>query len=705
MSKRFVLILMIGSIFAPFAAVAGEPDLADQVTIRRTAYGVPHILADTEKAAAYGFAWAQCEDHFPLVYKNIARGRSEMAKHYGGEGNVEFDFLTKLFNTRERAVDTYHLLDSDYRSVIAGFAAGINAYMEAHPEEVEDWMTPITQHVIAAAGQIMVMRFTFNRGNIIQTLRENMENEKESATLLDRVPEEDFGSNTFSLAPGRTKSGNAILLNNPHQPWSEQAHYYEAHITVPGKYNFYGSTFVGGPILTTGFNERLGWAHTVNYPDLEEIYELTLDTDNPGHYLFDGTSVKIESEKALVETEEGETLERTHHYTPLGPVIYKKDDKIYVLRSVGYTQYRSGEQWYRMAKAQTLDEFKDVLRMQEIAMFNIGYADADGNIYYCWNGTIPDIPHQNTLWQPIPASDSDNIWTDILPFDALPQYLNPEGGYVMNANDPPYWTNLHEPLDPDDYPPYFPETELDLRSQHTLELVHNDNVYSLEDVVKLKFSQRMLLADRVKDDLITAVQTNDPSRTASLAVKRLKEWNNTTERNSQGSVLFKMWWNRYESEGGEFAHEWSPDEPMTTPRGLADPDLAAKAFDWAIEETKNRWGRWDVTWGHVHRLRRGDVDAPLGGGHYKLGSFRVLRFEEDDDGKLVMNSGDSYIFAVEFGDQPRAYSVLGYSQSGREDSPHYDDQSVLYAANQMKPVAFTEKEIEDQLLREYAPKK
>ncbi|MCA9436608.1 MAG: penicillin acylase family protein, partial [Candidatus Omnitrophica bacterium] len=83
--------------------------------------------------------------------------------------------------------------------------------------------------------------------------------------------------------------------------------------------------------------------------------------------------------------------------------------------------------------------------------------------------------------------------------------------------------------------------------------------------------------------------------------------------------------------------------------------------------------------------------------------FRVCHFDEANDGKLVMNGGDGFVFVVEFGETPMAYSVLGFSQSGREGSEHYDDQTPLFANNEMKTVAFTEEEIQDQLIEEYHP--
>jgi acyl-homoserine-lactone acylase len=136
---------------------------------------------------------------------------------------------------------------------------------------------------------------------------------------------------------------------------------------------------------------------------------------------------------------------------------------------------------------------------------------------------------------------------------------------------------------------------------------------------------------------------------------------------------------------------------------LSDPTKAAEAFVWAVEQTKEQFGAWDIAWGDVHRVRIGDVDVPVGGCSGQLGCFRVLWFQEAEDGKRVAAGGDGWVLAVEFGDQPRAYSILAYGQSSKDDSPHFNDQAELFASNRMKRVAFTEDEIRDQLIRSYRP--
>ncbi|MFO0948287.1 MAG: penicillin acylase family protein [Planctomycetota bacterium] len=524
------------------------------------------------------------------------------------------------------------------------------------------------------------------------------------------------GSNMWALAPERTKNGNAILLGNPHQPWSREATYYEAHLIVPGIMNFYGSTFIGRPVLTSGFNEQLGWSHTVNYPDLEEIYAIPLDPDRENHFLFDGDSVPLEKQEVNVRFRDGRivrTESRTYWHTPLGPVIDRDAKNVYVLRSACYDEYRAYVQWLRMSLAKSHAQFRQALEMQAVPMFNICYADREGNIEYLWNGTVPVLPHAARLAEAVPATNSSQIWTRFHSLAELPQLHNPPGGYVQNCNDPFHYTNLRVPMNPNQFPLYFSPRRLGLRTQHCLELIDGDEKWSLEDVRDRKFSQRMLLADKVKGDLIAVLEKENPTGDLAEALQILKRWDNSVSAKSVGSVLFETWWRHYAMEGSgnlakpievdSYAIPWSADQPMTTPHGLGNKNRAVAAMKTAVEDVKREQGRLDVPWGDVHRLRRGDKDLPVGGGSGFLGCFRVLSFAPAKSHRRVIEGGDSWIFAVEFANPPKAYSVLGYSQSSNPQSPHFNDQAELFAEDRMKPVAFTDDEIQAGLLREYHP--
>jgi acyl-homoserine-lactone acylase len=224
----------------------------------------------------------------------------------------------------------------------------------------------------------------------------------------------------------------------------------------------------------------------------------------------------------------------------------------------------------------------------------------------------------------------------------------------------------------------------------------------------LKHSYRMLLAERIKPDLIRAVETTRPTGEVAAALELLRRWDNTSAPDSRGGVLFAAWWQRYSplSERERlptFAFAWSETDPLKTPRGLADPARAAKAFAEAVSETAKRFGRWDVAWGEAHRLRRGDVDVPIGGGSGQLGHFRVLTFSRDKDGKNVANGGDGWVLAVEFADEPRAYSVLAYGESAKPDSPWHADQAAMFARGEMKPVRFNASDVDRHAVKRYRP--
>jgi len=694
-------------------ASAGEQgSLAERVEIRRTTYGIPHILAEDLSSAFFGLAYCHLEDYGEQVVLGLVRTRGELAR-YLGRDELDSDFFNR--SSHARAVETFHLLDEDTRNVFRGYAAGVNHYIRSHTEEFPEWVQPsFTPHDVAALWIGRVTRGKIERFLELQYERDSLE---EELSLVDEA-----GSNAWAFAPNRTESGNAILLRNPHLKWD--AGYYEAHITVPGIINFYGDFRVGRPLFYNGgFNEYLGWASTNNYPDLDEIYALEVDPDHPDHYLFDGGSVPLKREWVTVDFKNGDGLARESReffHTPLGPVIHRGGGEIFVMRSAPDGEFRNAQQFLEMMRARNLEEWKSAMRIRAQPSSNFTYADREGNIFYLWNAAIPDLPHPSGEDETaVAASRSDEVWTQLVEFDELPRLLNPQGGYLHNENDPFHYTNLHQEFNPSDFPANYPEPRLRLRSQLALELIHNDRKLTLEEVVDLKHSMRMLLADRVKEDLIVAVRSSNPEPELSRAIQVIENWDNTVAAESRGAELFRVWFEHYLLDGEErssltreqrkqawkaaFRHPWNPNEPLTTPRGLGNPERAVEAFRKAADETQQKHGGWDVAWGEVHRLQMGSVDVPVGGCSSLLGCFRVLGFEESESGKRVASRGDGWILAVEFSNPPRAYSVLAYGQSSKEESPHHADQAELFARNQLKKVAFTEDEIRAQLLRKYRP--
>ena len=665
-------------------------NLVREVEVQRTAHGVPHIIAQNLAALGYGEAYVQSEDYGPRVALSLLRARGEVAKWYGHD-SIAADF--SAVPAYRRAVETYGLIDRDTRDVYEGFAAGVNRYIELHPGEFPVGFSPNFTGYDVLAKDV----------------------EKPSLAMANKflakpqlaAPNPNDGSNAWAFAPSRTTSGRAILLRNPHLAWN--AGYYEAHVVVPGVLDFYGDLRIGGPFgVIGGFNRDLGWATTNNDPLLWQIYALDVDSTAADHYWLDGRSQALDRDVITVsyKTDAGLGSESKDVYrTPLGPVVGRDAKHVYVFRHAIDGEYHAGMQFLRMMRARSLDEWKSAMRTGARLNSSFTYADRAGNIFYLWNAMLPKLPHPSggdSL--AIPIRRTSDAWSAYVPLDSLPQVLNPPGGYIHNENDAPYYTNMRAPLDWQHVPSYYPPPRLGLRSQLAIDLIDHDDKMSLEDVVKLKHSYRMLLADRVRDDLVRAVRAANPTGDVARGIEVVAAWDKTVAPASRGGVLFETWWRRYAARGSQpYAEPWTPANPIATPRGLGDPAKAAADFAWAVNETKRRYGALDVAWGDVHRVRRGDVDVPVGGCASDEGCFRVLTYAPTPDGKLEATGSDGWILAVEFGDEPRAYSVLAYGESPKPSSPYFADQAAMFARGELKPVAWTLRDVDAQTVRRYRP--
>ena len=704
---------VLGGMLAALANVAAAQPArpyAERVEIVRTAHGVPHIRAEDYGAFGYAMAWVQLEDYGDRVAMGLVRARGHLARYFGRD-SIERDFEPRL--THQRAVETFRQLQHETRATYDGFAAGVNDYVRQHPGEMPAWMpTDFAGEDVAALWMEDAIP------NAAQAFGDRERRRRERARQ-DSLQREGEGSNAWAFAPSRTKSGRAILLRNPHLDWS--AGYYEAQVTIPGVMDFYGDFRIGNPsLLVGGFNRQLGWATTNNNTDNEALYAFEVDSAQADHYLLDGKSWPLQRVDVVAEYRNGSGLSsevRTMWRTHVGPVVERANGKVYVVRWPSEGEFRKGEQFLRLMRARTLEEWKEAMRLRAHTTSNFTYADARGNTFYVWNATVPSLPHPSGGDSiAIPVRTSAEMWRDMVPFDSLPQLLNPPGGYIQQSNDPFHYTNLNAIIDSTRWPSNFSRPALGFRTQLALRLVTAKSKLTLDDVVALKHSYRMLAGERFTDELLAAVRGANPTPEVADAAAMLAKWDRTTAPDSRGGVLFEAWYTRH-LQGGEamrglsmaerlrrtFATPWTPERPNDTPAGLADPARAAADFAWAVGETVRRYGRADVAWGEVHRVRRGNVDVPVGGCTGTLGCFRVLQYSEAPDGKRVARGGDGWVLAVEFTPTPHAVSVLAYGESSRPDSPFFADQAAMFARGEMKPVAFTATDVDRQAIRRYHP--
>ena len=704
----------LGPLAALCAPAPAEPPLRERVVIRRDTFGVPHVLAPDEEAAAFGLGFAMAEDHALDMGRRYLAARGESALHFGEEG-IENDFAARRADSREGARRALGGLGRGFRRWLAGFAAGYSHFVTTRRAELPAWIP------LADAADVLAHARSGSVASALRPPRELLEKypappDAAPASPPGPAPEGEEGSNALALAGSRTTTGHAILLGNPHLRWSQL--YWEAHVTVPGRLDFYGSTLVGLPVLRAGFNDRIGYVQTNNAPDLEDVYALLLDPERPGHYRFEGRPRPIRSRRVTVEVRAADgsvrpvtrELEETH----LGPVVHRTADRVFAVRSMALESWRHFEGFYELAHARSLREFRRVLQRGFFATSNFTYADAEGNILYVWNARLPRRPAAGDYSLDVPG-ERRFLWTGVHPVADLPQVLNPPHGTVQNANNPPWFVSLRDGPDPARFPAYVERGPLDLRPQVALDALDGDRRFSPEDVRDLKFTTRMLLAERVLPDLLAAARRAEPkSPELASALSVLASWDRGVGAASRGALLFQEFWERLvEAKPQPFARAWDAARPAATPAGLADPGAALPILEAAVRTTRERHGSARAAWGDVHRYRLGDLDLPGDGAPGRYGVYRVMGYEAAPDGKLVAGraapeqplagGGDAWVLLVHFARPVKAWSVLAYGQTTKATSPHSHDQIALFARHELRPVWYRTDEIEAHLERAYRP--
>ena len=431
--------------------------------------------------------------------------------------------------------------------------------------------------------------------------------------------------------------------------------------------------------------------------DGADLYELELVE---GGYRWDGGARAFEqSQDTLrVRQEDGTLAEvpltvlRSVH----GPVLSRKQDRAVALRLASLDRPHLMEQYWDMVRATSLEEFEAALARLQMPFFNVLYADRDGHILYLFGGCTPRRPHgDRAYWQGlVPGTTSANLWTECHDYDELPRLLDPPGGWLQNANDPPWTATVPSLLDPADFPPYLaPAPRLGFRPQRSVRMLTEDESITFEELAAYKHSTRRELADRVLDDLLRAVEAHGGEAVRPAA---------------DGAGGLGPARGCGQPRRGALRRMVLPDGRTAIPDALAGrrpPGHALRAgrsqrarwrpWRWPPEQVIEAHDSLDVAWGEVHRLRLGDRDLPASGGP----GFRSIWFSRGPDGRSWARGGDSFVAVVEFGDPVRARSLLGYGNASQPGSPHRGDQLELMARQELRPVWRTRAEVEANLAR------
>ena len=256
-----------------------------KIEIVRDSFGVPHIFAKSDAEVAYGLAWANAEDDFKSIQEVMLPAKGLMGSVQGKQGAAG-DYAFALFRCKEITLEKWNTLTPAFLKLIDGYVQGINAYAKVHPEELlHKKMFPITMQEYVSS---TVLALTIFNG-ADKALMAIFNNSEDTVQDLNKK-----GSNAIAVHSSKTTTGEAFLLVNAHQPNTGSQAFYEAHLNSEEGLNITGGLLAGGPCILHGVNENLGWAHTVNFCDRMDVFQLEMNPANSNQYKFDGEWIDLE---------------------------------------------------------------------------------------------------------------------------------------------------------------------------------------------------------------------------------------------------------------------------------------------------------------------------------------------------------------------------------------------------------------------------
>lgn len=676
--KPFVFLVLLG---CTFLLPAQNPE---EIEIIRDQWGVPHIYAPTDAGVAYGLAWAHAEDDFKTIQLTMLGAKQMLGRHLGKDG-ATIDYVVGLLRCEEIVEANIHKVSPQFMSIVEGYAAGINAYAENHPKELFlKHAFPVTVKDIFKA-YVLQLAVMDGADGVIKALFENkVPNTKQSGT----------GSNAIAISRKRTADEYSYLAVNSHQPLEGPAAWYEAHLVSDQGWNALGGLFPGGPVIFHGTNEHLGWAHTVNYPDKIDVFELEMHPSDENLYKFDNEWLALEMKKIKLKVKLlfgiKLSVSKKAYHSIYGPVVKNESGALAFHMGV-FDEIRAIEQWYEMNKATNLEEFKSILSDIRIPSFNIVYADRMSNIFYVSNGLLPYRNSSYDWSATVPGNTETTMPNDYHPFSDLPQLTNPTSGYVFNMNNAPFHaTGDGENLQFNDFDSTmgFVIRENN-RSMRMKELMtqHNGKI-SWEVFNEIKYNAQLPDSLVYQIDINPLFRMKDAgSEKANEILNILQSWDKVAQAERIGPAQLLL------------AYEYLDNNNHAHP----NKEAFTLALEYAYNHLSQYFGKVDITLGDYQKLVRGDKELPLSG---IPDVITAMYAKPHTVGKVKGRTGESYIMMIRYPKDglPIIETINVYGASNVPGNPHYADQMDLFVERKLKPMTLDLDEVRKTAERIYHPK-
>ncbi len=732
-------------------------------------YGIPHIYAENEIDAVRVLGYVHAQDRLwqMELLRRVARGG--LSEVFGKE-LIKTDKFFLTLGIDDASVKTVSQLDRSSRSVqvAEAYLDGINQFIDNGPTPIEFYLTGIDKthfDLVDVHNAIGYMAFSFAQGHKTDPLltsiknklgpeylvdlevdvksdtqwiqnynleQENTDNTNLVAAVhqaMENLPIPQFiGSNSWVLAPAKTKNKKVILANDPHIGFAQPSVWYEAHIHTP-TYEKYGYHLAGIPFPLLGHNRALAYGLTMFENDDTDFYYEKLHPDDKDRYLNGNGYQAFETIRKKIKVKDSSEVLFEYRKSVHGPVLNgiaeEINDELPVSMSWIYTKLENRllESLYLLSHARDINEFCESLPLLHAPGLNVMYGDAEGNVAWWASAQLYQMPDSLSTKFILDGSTGKEEPLRFLKFEENPQAINPPWNYVYSANNQP------DSIAGFAYPGYYLSEN---RAKRIVRLLEEKERWDKLEVSQMVTDVVSNVNTEVVKDLFAHIDEKDFDEKEAELLDLLMSWNGSNDLNDKEPALYHRWIyyvlkNTFEDELGNEGFSQLLKTHLL--KRLIAPMVANSTSIWwdnintpETKETKkeiiqislrqairslyndlgsdmNSW-----KWGGIHTLEHrhpiGEVEALRS--FFNVGPFPIhgtrevinnMAFPYDSTDAYKVNSGPSTRRIIDFSDIENGMSILPTGQSGNPFSPHYEDQAEMYNKGEYRKMMMNKDEI------------
>ncbi len=745
--------------------------LSGPVEIVRDANGVPHIFGGTDLDAVFGLGYVHAQDRMWQMEMNRRIGNGRLSEVLG-DATLDIDKYQRTMGYRRVSITAWDAISPEGQATLNAYAAGVNAWIdEGHrlpPEFIVLGFKPEPWTVYDSLVWMKMMQYDLGGDYELELLRAQLTAQlgaERAAQILPAYPEEgvntlppdaldaatidglftvqnqirrrlgltgtEQGSNNWVIHGSRTETGLPMLANDPHLATSIPAIWYLAELQGD-RLHVTGATFPSLPLFPTGHNQSIAWGVTNVNPDVQDLYLERINPANPNQVEVNGAweDLQVFEEEILVDGQE-QPIHWAARWTRHGPLVSDVSSAVSPV-SLRWTALdpddTSFDAFLRINYAQNWEEFSEAMRAYVAPSQNFVYADVEGNIGNFVPGRIP-IRRAGDGMLPTPGWVDDTTWERYIPFEELPQSLNPAQGYVATANNRVVGDEYPYLIGNDWSEPFRAERIVELIEQYS----SGDARISRDEMVAIQSDQS---SAQVRTLLPFLSGLSGTSERQQQAIALLQEWDGASTQESAAAAIYIAWRIALERalieddlSGPTYDEMITRSHPLFVQNLLGDEALGAiwcdnvltpplesceqtalvaldRALDALGEEMGNNMARWQ--WGTVHQTQyphRPFSDVAM----LRRFFHRSIANGGDDDTVNVAPVEREELYSqyhvpgyrqiVDLQDLNRSLFMTTTGQSGNLLSGHYDDLIARHQRVEYLPMSFGRDQVQGDLLR------